>query len=85
MPLSINDSFELKAQRYLDSRQGKLSGGKSEPYDAPEDILSAVPETRRVNGFPFYVKGEGDTPDRYFLMKIDGVWTCVKENKTGGG
>lgn len=79
----INDGNEVRAPRYLDLRQGKIVNGKSVPYDSETEILTAVPDSRKADGLPFYVRNS-DKIDTWRLRYIGGEWT-VEKASTGGG
>lgn len=79
----INDGNEVRSPRYLDLRQGKIVAGRSVPYDAPEEALIAIPDSRKAEGLPFFVKN-GDKVETWRLAKDEfDAWIAVKDSGSG--
>lgn len=80
----INDGNDVRSPRYLDLRQGKIVAGKSVPYDEATEALAAIPDSRKAEGLPFWVKN-GDGVETWRLAKDEfGAW-IVKKDEGGGG
>ena len=79
----LNDGADVRAPRYLDLRQGTLNGSVSVPYATANDILTAVPDTRKAEGLPFYVQGPNNTVETWRLAKDTfGNWITVKDDNS---
>lgn len=81
----INDGNEVRAPRYLDLRQGKLVDGKSAPFDSAEEGLAATVDSRKADGFPFYVRNGEIIETWRFKDNGSDPWTAVKDESGGDG